>query len=687
MSFAHPELLLLLLLLPFLAGLKAWGDLRSRQAAARVASPRLLPGLLVARGRGRGWLVLALELGALACFIIALARPQYGFQEEESGGGGRSLIVAIDTSRSMLTEDLKPNRLVRAQLAATDLVKRLRGDRIGLMPFAGTAFMYAPVTPDIDALLESIDSLDIEIIPRGGSNLARPIDLALETFAKAEATGQQVLILFSDGENLEGTTLAAAQRAKEKNMTIITIGVGTAAGALIPDPEAPGGFYRDREGKPVVSRLERDVLLSIANTTGGLYLPLDGDGVNDRRIDLILENLERTAMKGKLTRKALDRYRWPLGAGLLLLFGAWIAGIVERHTGSRGAGAPAGPRRTSPPPLPAAVALLTIALCFQPGTSRAAADPPKRELPQGNPWAFYTAGDYEAALHNFQQRTASSETAAPVVGGGDPVVEFGRGAAAFKQKDYDLAADAFGSAVLTDDLALRAQAHYNLGNSIYQKAATLAKEAKPKTLAKLSFLDGLIRQLENGLENYQQALILKPGDEDFQANHDTTDALIQKLRDIREAMAQQQGKAKKKAKKGKAEGESPGKGKGEGEDEEGGTGSDGEEEGEGKGKKQGEGEGGEGEKEKAAREKSNQEKEGKIGEQNPGGEDGKDGKEPGDEPGEEGDSETDSEDEINPETGFSAAEAKRQLERLSDEDFRVRPRIEEGRETRPARDW
>ena len=278
MSFAYPIVLLALLLLPLLAGLKVWGDLRSRKAAARVASPRLMPELLVSRGRRQGWLVLLLELGALACFIVALARPQYGFLEEETGAGGRSLIVAIDTSRSMLTDDLKPNRLTRTQLAAADLVKRLRGDRIGLMPFAGTAFMYAPITPDIDALMESIDSLDTEIIPRGGSNLARPIELALETFAKAEATGQQVLILFSDGENLEGTTLAAAQKAKEQKLTIITIGVGTPNGGLIPDAESPGGYYRDRENKPVVSRLQRDVLISIANTTGGLYLPLDENG-------------------------------------------------------------------------------------------------------------------------------------------------------------------------------------------------------------------------------------------------------------------------------------------------------------------------------------------------------------------------------------------------------------------------
>ena len=713
MSFAHLSLLLLLLLLPLLAGLKWWGDVRSRQVASRVASPRLLEGLLIGQGRGRSWLVLALELGALACFIVALARPQYGFVEEETGAGGRSLILAIDTSRSMLADDLKPSRMLRSQLAAADLVKRLRGDRIGLMPFAGTAYMYAPITPDVDALLESIDSLDTEIIPRGGSNLAKPIDLALETFAKSGATGQQVLILFSDGENLEGTTLDAAKRAKEKKMTIITIGVGTQAGALIPDPEAQGGFFRDREGKPVISRLQRDVLLSIANTTGGLYLPLDENGVNDRRIDLILEKLERTDMKGKTTRKSLDRYRWPLGAGLLLLLAAWLAGIVKRHTGT-----PSSARSgAAPPPLPPAAlaALLFLGFCALPSSAEAAppAGPAKaeREMPEGNPYTFYQEGDYEAALHNFSKRLTPEEPDLERQGG-DPVLEFGRGAAAFKNKDYDMAADAFGSAVLANDLSLRAQAHYNLGNAIYQRSAVLAKQAKPKTLAKLSFIDGLIRQLENSLENYQQALILKPDEADFKANHDTADALIQKLRQLRKEMAEQQGqgkdgkKGKKKGKKG--EGESPGQGKGEGdeESEETGKGPNGQKEAEGAGEK-------ESDAEKAAREKSNEEKDGKIDEQGakPGekenegeekgkgekegaGEDGKKGEKDGKggEGGKKGtesdpDEESDADNEVNPETGYSRGEAKRQLERLSDEDLKVRPRVETSRESRPLKDW
>ncbi|MES2706969.1 MAG: VWA domain-containing protein [Verrucomicrobiota bacterium] len=711
MSFAHPAVLLLLLLIPLLAGLKIWGGMRSRRAAAKVAAARLLPGLLIARGKWRTWVVFLLEMAAIACFVIALARPQYGYLEEEAGAGGRSLIVAIDTSKSMLADDLKPSRLQRAQLAASDLIRRLRGDRIGLMPFAGNAFMYAPITPDTDALLESIDSLDTEIIPRSGSNLARPIDLALETFAKIGADGQQVLILFSDGESLEGETQAAAKRALEKKMTVICIGVGTQSGGTIPDPDAPGGYHRDRDGKVVVTRLERQGLVSIANTTRGLYLPLDGNGVNDGRVDAILSKIERSAMKGKITKKAIDRYRWPLGAGLILLLASWIAGITRRHFFQR--------HPQLPPSLPAAattVLAAVLTLVF-PGSSKAApAGAP--EIKVGNPWEFYRQGDYKSAQGNFEKRLEAetagespSSAAAP-----DPALAFGRGAAAFKNKDYDTAVDAFGTAVLAKDLKIRAQAHYNLANSIYQRTADLVKKAKPATRGKLSFVDGLIRQLENSLENYQQSLTLDPGNADTKTNHNTTDDLIQKLRNLRKQLAKQQGQGKGKGKKKKGqkgqgeqgEGQPGGEGEGEGGNGKSGPngqqqgpgnrkpgdeGENGDEEGDGaNGEEEGdEGPGGEGEQEKEAREKSNQDRQGDIGAA--GG-----GPKPGDEgEGGDGDKNSDQKSDRNPggdadgnggnQFGNGGSDAENLLDQYSDEDTKVRPRLDSVPEARPRKDW
>lgn len=726
MSFVHPAVLLLLLFLPLLAGLKIWGGLRARQATRKLASARLLPGLLVDRGRWRSWTVFLLEIGALGCFVIALARPQYGYLEEEGGGSGRSLLIAIDTSKSMLCDDLKPSRLQRAQLAASDLIKRLSGDRIGLMPFAGNAFLYAPVTPDTDALLDSLDSLDTDIIPRGGSNLARPIDLALETFAKIGAGGQQVLILFSDGESLEGETLAAAKRAAEKKMTVICVGIGTAAGGTIPDPEAPGGFHRDRDGKVVITRLEKEALLSIAKTTGGLYLPLEGATINDNRLNAVLSTIERSAMKGKITKIAIDRYRVPLGAGLVLLLASWIAGITRRHFFQS--------RFRVPPPLPGplsnaslattapghsgvaaagtgagvtAVMLAFGAQLLNPAPSLAAPAEAAREIKNGNPWELYRQGDFKSAQHNFETRLA--EDAA------DPALAFGKGAAAFKNKDYDTAVDAFGAAVLSKDLKLRAQSHYNLANAIYQRASDTAAKAKPATWSKLAFIDGLIRQLENSLENYQQSLVLDPGNADTQANHDTTDELIQKLRKIRKALAQQQGEGKdpkdgKKKKGGRKKGPgeqgqgSPG-GDGEGDQQSGKSGPNGENQGKGNRKpgeegengekededgdggkadreENGEGTGREGETEREAREKSNKDRQGDIGTAD-NGQARKENSETGT-PAEEGPEDPSRAADYVPGDG---GETTGTLDQYSDEDTKVRPRIDSAPEARPRKDW
>ena len=721
LSFAEPAAFWLLLLIPLLLGVRIAADLRATQVVSRIAAPRLIPQLLAWHARGRSWFAFGMELLGIALMVAALARPQWGIIEEESGGSGRSLIIGIDTSRSMLANDLQPDRLTRAKLAAIDLVKKLRGDRIGLMPFAGNAFMYAPITPDIDALIDSIDSLDAEIIPRGGSNLARAVDKAIDTFARSDLSGQQVLILFSDGEELEGEALAAAKRARDARVALVCVAVGTQNGGVIPDPDAPGGYFRDRSGKIVYSRLQRDVLMKMATLTGGLYLPLDGKGVNDARIEAILKNLQRSAMKGKVTRKAVDRYQWPLAAGLFALAAAYLLGIVARHR-ARAANSLAS----------TATAAACLACCFLLASPAGAADaeppPPAPADPVvGDPWKFYREGDFANAQFNFERLLAEggSEQSSARRGLGVVVdrflgsdraaattperLQFARGAAALKAADYEAAMDAFGSVLATPEPALRERAHYNLAAAIYEQAKAQNKRVKKPTL---KYLDNVIRRLENAVEHYLDALVLNPDNAAARRNHDLVADLIRKLRQKREEMAQQQGqgqgegkqKGKQKGRqKGEGQGQGQGQGQGEGQGEgqgqgqgqgrqPGEQGENGEDEGEGEGDdgEEGEGEGGEeegengsggekkGEAEKG-REESNAEREGNIGTQSGG-------KQPGGENGEPSDEESD-DDAVNSATGYSRAEAMDQLRQLSDEDMTVRPRIETSRESRPAKDW
>ncbi|HWB06638.1 MAG TPA: VWA domain-containing protein [Verrucomicrobiales bacterium] len=651
LSFARPEAFWLLLLLPVFIVLKVLADARARRAVSRLASPRLLDGLLVSEGKGRAWVVFSLELLAFALFAAALAKPQYGTVSEELKSSGRSLIIAMDTSKSMLADDVKPSRLERAQLAAEDLVKKLNKDRIGLLPFARTAFMLTPLTADTEAMLETIQSLDTEIIAQGGSSIAKAIECAIDTFHTSELYGQQAMVIFSDGEELQDEALAAARKARDQKIAIICVAVGTQAGTVIPDPSFPGGIFRDKDNKPVVTRLHKELLMKIADITGGLYLTLEGAGVSDSRIDIILNKLNRSDMKSKTIETNVDRYRWPLAAGLLSLVAAFLTGIVRRHRvavpGAATAAATAvalffmaGPPGT----LAEETAAPKIADVKQdPKDKEAAPETPEEEPPKaGDPWKFYNEGDWKNSVFNFGLAASRAHTDSEI-----DRLQMGRGVAAFKAamadpKKFDSAmmeqsVEAFGIALASNDPAIRESAHYNLANAIFEraKAAEIEREAafkkakgkqKKKFAQTLKYLDSVTRQLENSLEHYQQTLVLNGDNKAAMTNMEKVAELVKKIRDIRvEKAKQQQGKAKGKGQKGKGE-KSQGQGEGEGEEGEGSGKSKGK--GKGKGKGQGQGQGGAGE-------------ESEDGEGEEEGDDGEGGDEEGDgsdgEDGEDGD--------------------------------------------------
>ncbi len=168
-----------------------------------------------------------------ALAITALAKPQWGYTYEDVKRKGLDLIFAVDTSRSMLSNDVPPSRLQRVKLATQDLLHQLQGDRVGLIAFAGRAFLQAPLTIDYSAAVESINDLDTNTIPEGGSNISAAIDLAVQTFGKS-AIGNRALIIFTDGEELSGDAMKTAKAAADGGVRIFTVGVGTPEGSLIP---------------------------------------------------------------------------------------------------------------------------------------------------------------------------------------------------------------------------------------------------------------------------------------------------------------------------------------------------------------------------------------------------------------------------------------------------------------------
>ncbi len=175
----------------------------------------------------------AFVLLGLALAITALAQPRWGYTYEDAKRKGLDLILAVDTSRSMLSNDVPPNRLQRVKLATQDLITELQGDRVGLIAFAGRAFLQAPLTIDYDAAVEAINDLDTNTIPEGGTNISEAIDLAVQTFGKS-AIGNRAVIIFTDGEELSGDATKAAKAAADAGVRIFTVGVGTPEGSLIP---------------------------------------------------------------------------------------------------------------------------------------------------------------------------------------------------------------------------------------------------------------------------------------------------------------------------------------------------------------------------------------------------------------------------------------------------------------------
>jgi len=333
MQWRDPTSLAALLLVPALAAFLAWSARRRRVALERfVASPLqsvVVPDLDPRRRRVRA----ALLCGAVLALALALAGPMWGFRWQQVQREGIDLIVAIDTSRSMLATDVKPNRLARAKLAVQDLLSHLSGDRVGLVAFAGTAFLQCPLTLDFGAFTQSLDAIEAGIIPRGGTSLAAAIDTALAGF-EGRQSEHQALVLITDGEDNDGQVKEAAKRAADRGIKIYTVGIGTTEGELIPLTN--GGFVKDRKGQVVKSRLDETTLQQIATDTGGAYLHATDTafGLTELYRDYI-SSMEKRELASTLERRYEHRFQWPLAVAFVLLVGEPLIGDRRRVRAGR----------------------------------------------------------------------------------------------------------------------------------------------------------------------------------------------------------------------------------------------------------------------------------------------------------------------------------------------------------------
>src|SRR5215472_5632485 len=321
MTFGAPEWLWGLLVIPLLIALFVRAEDRGFKRLQQFVSARLLPQLAGTVNRPRRIVRFGLQLLGLSLAIISLAQPQWGYTFEDVKRKGLDLLIAVDTSRSMLSNDVQPDRLERVKLACQDLINELQGDRVGLIAFAGRAFLQAPLTIDYDAVVEAINDLDTKTIPEGGTNISSAIALATQSFGKS-ATGNRALIVFTDGEELSGDAVKTAKEAADAGVRIFTVGVGTPQGSLIPVTGDDGQttFVKDSAGQVVKSKLDEKRLGEIAQATGGFYLHLENGPRTMQQIQGEgLAKMQAADMDVRLSRRPIERYEWPLGVALIAL--------------------------------------------------------------------------------------------------------------------------------------------------------------------------------------------------------------------------------------------------------------------------------------------------------------------------------------------------------------------------------
>ena len=334
MSFAQPIFLYALVIVPLAFLFLLWAERERAQAFARLGQPNLVKRLAAnVNQRGR-YLKYALWLGALALLLVALARPQWGETKSSAPQKGVQVMVALDVSKSMLAEDLKPNRLERAKMEISDLMNRLRGDEIGLVPFSGASFILFPLTSDYNTARSFLETARPEIISRGGTAIGDAIHTALNGF-DPKRNSQKVIVVVTDGEDTESNALAAAQDAAKQGAILYTIGFGSANGDLIPEFDAHGnqiGFKTDKDGKQVRSALNENALREIAAAANGKYFPATANGSELDALASELNRLQKGDIMNRETVEKHEQFQWFLASALMMLMVAELISERKRQT-------------------------------------------------------------------------------------------------------------------------------------------------------------------------------------------------------------------------------------------------------------------------------------------------------------------------------------------------------------------
>lgn len=563
MNLEYPAWLLVWIAVPILAvGAVLLGRF-SKRPWEDFAAERLRGRLIRQDHPLPRWLALGMLLAAIVAMAFAMARPQGDAGTKTEKTTGRNVMIALDLSRSMRVKDVNPDRLAQAKIVIYELLESLNDDRVGLIGFAGTPFLSAPLTIDHSAVRETVEQIDEEWVSRGGSDIAAAIKLATQVLKE---TGQKnnALIVISDGEEHEGDLATIIADAERSGVTIFAVGVGTEDGGFVPHPDFPNGLV-DSAGNRVLSRLQPDVLRKLANGTGGRYV-IAGTGADiPAMVEVAIEGLDAFEMEGGQTRIVIEFFQWALLPAILFLAAAIVCGTRWRGLASAGA----------------CLALM------------ASAPDASADLAKDAGKAF--------SEKRFDEARNAYRALAEEKGEGGKAARYrlGEGLAAYEAQDYRGARTAYSGALLAEDAEVAAKAHEGMANTLFQlgwmglsgsrypvgeeapdmekfddlvreQLARMADSEIPGSGETNEFirLDSIILNWADAVRHYRSATVKNPADTAPEHNGELTMKYMKRLREL---LVEEKERAQQEMdQQGQGQGEGPpqeGEGDGEGDGE------------------------------------------------------------------------------------------------------------------------
>ena len=493
MEFAEPQWMqLAAALTPLMAVFLFWAWRRRQSALSLFIRSRLLDELTVGVSRRRQQLKSVLWVSGLASVLLSLGRPLWGYGEALAQATGRDILVCVDVSRSMMATDAAPSRLARAKLACYDLLSVAKSDRIGLVAFAGSAFLQCPLALDGEAFRQNVAALDTDIIPEQGTALAAALEEAIQAFS-ADSGTRKAVILITDGEDHEDLAESAARRLSAAGISLFTVGVGTPRGELLKtsDPYGNAIFLKDEDGNPVKSLLNEPLLQRLAEAAHGFYLPLQSSRTMATLYERGIAPMEAVRFSSTTVRSRIERFQWPLGLGIVLLLAELLLPGASKAAGRLPAGSM----------IQAGAVVLVVALLAGPVPGARAASDDALER--------YRKGEFSASRQEYERLAQEHPD--------DFRLRFNAGAAAYRMDDFAGAAGLFEQVLRSPDLDLQQQGWYNLGNARFR-----AGEAEQDP-------DKKREQWQQALSSYTAALKLNPGDPSAQANYQAVKKAIETM--------------------------------------------------------------------------------------------------------------------------------------------------------------